>query len=810
MKLADAIRSQIVDDALKSARKLNIDKHANLHLHDEVLAVGAKLVAAGLEVPIERETALVFVDLAPAYNWVHPCEYHLYDAKTAQRYQEIPASLPPTILALDREATTAFHMPVKSGFSRKNVPTIKKPDLSMAKSLSSAPGERYAILFAGKAEERHTNDLEFLYRTLIDVYGFNAANIHVLNHDGTVNYFLGNNTSSTIGANLGNWPGDNTAYRMVVTDQGTRAGFQAAFNAIAGQIRPEDFLFIHTNNHGGGPCDSGINDYCLFVYDAVGTNWTPYYVDDFIADLGVLPHFEVLMVMMEQCRSGGFTNPIINSGLATWTHVCTAVTADDYSLGDSDNDGFDHFAKHWIAGVCGHNPDGTALGQAVDTNNDGRISATEAFAYANSVRIYNGAVFRTCSTPGMATCHSCGGTGGHSLRLGDTPTSSAAPAGYGDYIFLGLPAHDLYLRDNLQDHGREPLVDGGISCSPDIIVFNQELLDPEAELGTPSAQQSDSLGSTVEYGQDNFIYLRIQNRGTQATSGTARLFWADPSVLPTPNSWTEITDPANPFAIPAINPQEMKVVGPVVWKQADIPPIPAGKDRGHYCFIGLINSGNDPAPDPATIHSIGDYYNFIRQSNNATWKNFDVTNIFKDSLTNMSFAIQGWPRVKLSADLMIDLSQLPGNMQVTLRILKRLSATATLENAQLIKDSATHQKFGLIAGKQTYLRGMNLKASDNCQATLEIIAPPQVADGNYRLAAAEFIDGKEMGRVTRLLAVGDHPFMGNSRTLEVHLANCEWAAKTSKRNKVAYQGVERALKQGYNGCRFCLPEYDTD
>lgn len=777
MKLADAIRSQIVDDALKSARKLNVDKHANLHLHDEVLPAGEKLRAAALEVPIERETALVFVDLAPACNWVHPCEYHLYDAKTGKLYQKVQASLPPSILTLDQVVPTAFHAPVKMIDTRLKREAWKNRLPPITNAPSSAPGERYAILFTGKAENRHTNDLEFLYRTLIDVYGFNAANIQVLNHDGTVNYFLGNNTSQTIGANLGNWPGNNTPYRMVVNQPGTRAGFQAAFNAIAAQIRPEDFLFIHTNNHGGGVGD-GVTDFCMFVYDANGTHWTPYYVNDFIADLGVLPRFEVLMVMMEQCRSGGFINPIINNSPANWTHVATAVKASDYSDGGAN---FDPFAEDWIAAMNGQYPDGGGLSQAVDTNNNGRVSALEAFAYANAV-----------------------------VQGGDTPIASDSPGGYGTYMYLGLPAHDLYLRDNLQDHGREPLVDGGISCSPDIIVFNQELLDPEAELGSPTAQQSDSLGSTVEYGQDNFIYLRVQNRGTQATSGTARLFWADPSVLPTPNSWTEITDPANPLAISAINPQEMKVVGPVVWKQADIPPIPAGKDRGHYCFIGLINSGNDPAPDPATIHSIGDYYNFIRQSNNATWKNFDVTNIFKDSLTNMSFAIQGWPRVKLSADLMIDLSQLPGNMQVTLRILKRLSATAALENAQLIKDSATHQKFSLIAGKQTYLRGMNLKASDNCQATLEIVAPAQVADGNYRLAAAEFIDGKEMGRVTRLLAVGDHPFLGNSRTLEVHVANCEWAAKTSKRNKVAYQGVERALKQGYNGCRFCLPEYDTD
>lgn len=371
-------------------------------------------------------------------------------------------------------------------------------------------------------------------------------------------------------------------------------------------------------------------------------------------------------------------------------------------------------------------------------------------------------------------------------------------------FLIGLPAHDLYLRDNLQDYGSEPLVGGGISCSPDIIIFNQELLDPEAELGTAAAQQSDTLGNPVASGQDNFIYLRVQNRGTQPTSGTARVFWANPSVLPAPASWTEITDAANPIVIPAVNPQEMKIIGPVVWEKADIP------GKGHYCFVGLINSGNDPAPDPATIHTIDDYYNFIRQSNNATWKNFDVTDILKNSLTSMGFSIQGWPRIKLSADLMIDLSQLPGDMQVTLRILKRLSSSASLVNAKLVRDAAIYQKFELVAGTQAFLCGMNLKTSDICQATLEIITPQQIPDGNYRLSVAELIDGKEMGRVTRMLALGEYPYLGNRRTREVHIANCDWAARTSRRNKEAYQDLESALKHGYDGCHYCLPEYSKD
>jgi hypothetical protein len=784
LKLNETLRNRIQENALRHIRQQNIEKRTNLHIHDEILRKGEVLKAAALRVPIERDTAFVFVDHAPQCNWAHPCEYYLYDVM-GKLYQKVPASLPPERLALSQEVT-AFHSPVKLIDTKKIRASWKKRLAPVSNALSSAPGERYAILFAGKAENRHTNDLEFLYRTLIDVYGFNAANIHVLNHDGTVNYFLGNNTAQTIGANLGNWPGDHTAYRMQVSGQGTRAGFQAALNTIAGQIRPEDFLFIHTNNHGGGPCDPGVNDYCMFVYDANGA-WVPYYVNDFIADLGALPRFEVLMIMMEQCRSGGFINPIINAGRATWNHVATAVSQDDYSQGGAN---FDPFAEDWIAGINGTYPDGTGLNRAVDTSNDGRISANEAFTYADAVHHYDGTVHRRCPPPN-----------GTPLRIGDTPTFSDSPGGYGAYIFLGLPAHDLYVRDNLEDHGREPLIGGGISCSPDIIVYNQELLDPEATLGSPAAQQSDTLGESVEYGQDNFIYIRIQNRGRQPTDGNVTLHYANASTLPTPNAWTQIGDPVH---IPAVAPQEMKIVGPLVWKKDAIPA------KGHYCFVALVNSGDDPAPDPASIHTVDDYYRFIRESNNATWKNFNVEDMFVNSLTNMSFEIQGWPGIKLSADLMIDLSELPTNVEATLKILKRLTSTASLEHARLLKESTTHQQFALTAGKKAFLRKINLKASDSCQTTLQITIPDRVPDGNYRLAVAQIVDGKEMGRVTQMLAVGQYPYMANRNTREVHVAGCDWAGKISRRNKEAYQDLERALKHGYDGCHYCQREYSKD
>lgn len=777
MKLKAEVKGRIKAAVINRDEILRVRQKVNLAVLDKVIPSGENLRDLGIR--LERDTAITFADLAPGYNWAHPCRVYLHDADTGEQYDQIDASFPPKNLIHNAENIDHFHTPIRlldTAALRVGRPIGITPRTNV---LSNHPGNRYAILYSGESDNRHLNDLEFLYRVLIDVYDFNAANIFVLNHDGTVNYNGAPNP-------IGNWPGDNTAYRIVVNGAGTRAGFQATITTLAAQIQPEDLLLIHTNNHGAGPCDIGPNgvaltDYCLCAYDA--TSWATYMVNDFVTDLGGLPSFEVLLVMMEQCRSGGFINPIINANLANWTHMVTAVDQDDYSLGGAN---FDPFAEDWIAALNGQYADGTALSQAVDTTNDGRVSSAEAYTYADAVCSFNGSLVQMCGTD--------------ELRLGDTPQSSASPTGCDDTIFLGLPDHDLFLRDNLQDHGREPLVGGGISSSPDIIVYNQELLDPNATLLSTAAQDSNQLGEPVEAGQSNFIYVRVHNRGTQATAGNVTVYWCKPSVLPAPNSWNLIGS----TNVPAVPPGEVVVPDPIEWKEADIP------GEGHYCFVGIVDSGNDPAPDKSAIQSTGQFYAFIRASNNATWKNFDVVDVFANSISNMSFHIQGWPRKRLTADLIVDLSEVPENFEVKLRILRRLSESTTLLNMKLDQQTSTYQKLNVKAGKQGEMREMKLKPSDDTVASLQITVPPGVADGVYRISVAQVVDGREMGRVTRLLAVGEHPYLGNRRSREIHIPSCKWAKVMSPRNRVAYKDLERAIKHGYNGCRFCLTEYDTD
>jgi hypothetical protein len=228
-------------------------------------------------------------------------------------------------------------------------------------------GQRYAVLFAGASNNRHTNDLEFLYRTLRDLYGFRDDHIYCLNYDGTINYSGGPKP-------VVNWPGDNTPYRMPVKGQGTKAALEAVFDELKGKLTTDDFLLIHTNNHGGY---NGPGQAYLVTYSG-----PDYFAGDFAAKIGELPAHYCMMVMMEQCHAGGFNAPILAQSKATNTTVSSACLEPNNSIGGPE---YDPFARDWISAMAGHTPSGGALAFNPDVNNNGRVSAHEAHDYANAV-----------------------------------------------------------------------------------------------------------------------------------------------------------------------------------------------------------------------------------------------------------------------------------------------------------------------------------------------------------------------------------------------------------------------------------------
>ena len=193
---------------------------------------------------------------------------------------------------------------------------------------------------------------------------------------------------------------------------------------------------------------------------------------------------------------------------------------------------------------------------------------------------------------------------------------------------------DIYLRDALGDDGSLPS-SGANGTSPDIILTNQAV--PPANFGQGSGtENSDTLSTWALAGQDNFIYVRMQNRGTgSAAAASASVYWSKSSTLLTPADWTFI---AASQAIPVTQGAGLVVPAPITWHATDIPA------PGHYCFLAILNDPADPAPVlPGPLDWNG-FLAFVSTSNNVAWRNFDVMQLAQDgSWSTEPFWVRGAP-----------------------------------------------------------------------------------------------------------------------------------------------------------------------
>jgi hypothetical protein len=372
-QLDEAVAQRVCAHAFNT---LTFDKRemTNLHLDDRIYNEGETIGPVHQKIFAPRTSILVFADDDPRANFGHACRYLLYDAKTGNFHREAPARFPPIADAKQPKTLRAFYEPVQ--FLANPIRFYLWPPIWRCPILIPE-GRRYAILYSGMSNKRHLNDMEFLYRTLIDVYAFDPAHIYALSYDGTLNTQDGVQT---------HWPGDGSTYRIHITGQGDRAAFEVAINDLKTKLRPLDTVLIHCNNHGDSDTpDGGITWVPGTSYLCTYPAWGQYYNKDFSNKLAELPKFRQLIVMLEQCHAGGFNTSIIAKSTAAATSVASAATEFQNSYVTADGN-WDPFARDWIAAQAGHNPFGAALAFNPDTDHDGKIEAEEAYAYANAVR----------------------------------------------------------------------------------------------------------------------------------------------------------------------------------------------------------------------------------------------------------------------------------------------------------------------------------------------------------------------------------------------------------------------------------------
>jgi len=359
--------------------------------------------------------------------------------------------------------------------------------------------------------------------------------------------------------------------------------------------------------------------------------------------------------------------------------------------------------------------------------------------------------------------------------------------------YLQANQFNPYIRDSVEDNGTEPVVAERLYTSPDIIVRNEQVDDPQEELGQTVKHNYD-LCDQVEDGQDNYVYLRVQNRGALTGNCTATLYFTDPGMFANPASWTKIVDQ---LPIQNLLPGEFRVVGPIIWPDAQIP------SSGHYCLISILDSPGDPAPDLTAIHSSGDFVNMVRDRNNVAWKNISVEDVIPGGSSSWSFYMEGPQGTGHQADLQINLNNFPAIATVLVKVVRRLADTATLDHMTVADQSQIYTTLNHLGGVGA-LESMDFKSNEKTKVTIYYSVPAGVPAGAYSIVASLLIDGNNVGNYTQIVNLSSFAYLGNRRSREIHKRDCPWVTKMSPYNKIPLSDLEQARKRGFDNCAFCI------
>jgi len=220
---------------------------------------------------------------------------------------------------------------------------------------------------------RHLHGLEFCYRTLVERFAFRPENVQVLSYDGSLRAFGDLETESNQP-----WPGDNTAFRMAVTAEGSGEALRQALARVAAKLAPDDVLFIHTSGHGGHRGTASGPDLITFPHCQRMKR------AEFCAEIAALPPHRSLVVLMSQCYSGGFNQAILDASPAESTVVITASAETRPSFMSFEDRNWDSFQRNYVAALAGRDVDGSSIVATRRESGASPVTFRDAFEYALS------------------------------------------------------------------------------------------------------------------------------------------------------------------------------------------------------------------------------------------------------------------------------------------------------------------------------------------------------------------------------------------------------------------------------------------
>jgi hypothetical protein len=421
-------RAKLFQQVRERARELLTDKNrltSKLYADDRIWQPGEVITLPFQKIKVKQPSVLVFADDKPWAGYGHDCRYAFYDVRTAKLIKEVPALFPPYLNRSSRTLKLFYDM------TPRVLPPAPMPSVMEALS-GSAPapiptGKRYALLFQGGNESTHMNDLEFSYRTLVQHYLFDPADITVLSGDGTLKDSEGK---------IPQWPGNGTpGFTMTINYPGTRPCLLAELDRLAQKVAEDDLVFIHLSGHGspnGATSEDAAPDSASLVcFNLSAPELTDHLDSDELEDkIGKFGKHRDLLVLMAQCYAGGFIPGIRRATQATRTHIAAAARFDKESANTADFR-WPVFSRAWISAQLGQDPAGSLLNPDADTSDDGSVQASEAYKYA-----------RVHKDPHDKPVQGKKGTGATKITLG-----AGLPVAYSWHTAVGPPVQ-VFLEAN--------------------------------------------------------------------------------------------------------------------------------------------------------------------------------------------------------------------------------------------------------------------------------------------------------------------------------------------------------------------------
>ena len=242
-------------------------------------------------------------------------------------------------------------------------------------------GNRYALLInGGKTPDENQpgfyDNLAYIYRVLINKYGWDKADISVCCSDGddpAPDQSNGDNSNTDLdGDNIPDYSND--ARKDTVT---------AEFNNLVNKVEPGDTVFIFLIDHGGYDVPNTPDVRMALWFPDGGDD--PYIHDEELAEyVSDMPQDSVKIILVSACFSGGFADDFADDPNIENVMIATSSSYDQVS-GNS-------FAEWLITALnMGYEADDEGYPPMIysDVNNDGYATYKEGFDLAYQYRPFH-------------------------------------------------------------------------------------------------------------------------------------------------------------------------------------------------------------------------------------------------------------------------------------------------------------------------------------------------------------------------------------------------------------------------------------